>query len=120
MSATLIAQNAAGMIPTPPTAFPATIAASGSYSTGPLPAAGFRALAAACTLSQAGTIVIQRYIDQAATIAIGAPISTTLTAATAGTVDANDGLPAASWQVTITNTSGSTANLTNTALLAVI
>jgi hypothetical protein len=117
---TLFAQNAQAAIPTPPTAAPATIAASGNYNTGIMSAAGFKSLAAACTLSQAGTIVIQRYLDPLGTIAVGAPVSATLVAATANYVTVNDGVCAASWQVTINNTGGSTGNLTNTAFLASI
>lgn len=118
MSVNVLSPPTGPTIPTPPTAPPATIAASGNYKTGIMNAAGFKGLAAACTLSQAGTLVIQRYIDPAGTIAIGTPISATLVGGTANTVDVIDGLPAAAWQVTISNTGGSTGNLTAVAFLA--
>src|SRR5580658_8108760 len=115
---TPLSQPSQAFVPNPPTAAPATIAGGGSYVTGIMNAAGLKALAAACTLSQAGSIAIQRYIDPAGTIAIGAAISQVITANVAATVAVNDGLPAAAWQVTISNSSGSTGNLSAVAFLA--
>ena len=115
---TPLPQLSQAFIPNPATAPPATVAGGGNWQSGILNCAGLQALAASCTLSQAGSIVIQRYIDPAGTIAIGTAISQVLTANTAAWVSVNDGLPAASWQVTISNTSGSTGNLTGVAFLA--
>lgn len=115
---TLLGQPAQGIAPTP--TLPATVAANSSYSTPAMNAAGFHALGAGCTLSVAGTIAIQRYLDPAGTIAIGSAISQTLTGGTPGTVAVNDGQPAASWIVTISNTTGGVGNLTNTAFVATI
>lgn len=100
---------------TPPP--PGTIAAAGNYTSNVIIADGFKAIAAAITSTQAGAISIQRFIDRAGTIAQGAAISTTLVAATPAVVNSNDGLPFQSFVVKITNTGGSTATITNFALL---
>ena len=105
------------VVPTPPTPPPATIAGGGSYQSGIIVSNGFRGIAAAATLTQAGTISIQRYIDVAGTILIGAASTQALSANTAGWVAVNDGLPCASFQVTVTNSSGSTGTLSNFAIL---
>ena len=73
---------AAQLVPTPPTPPPATLAASGTWVSGVMSLAGVNAFAVAATLSQAGTLVVQRYIDPAGTIAIGAAISQVMTANT--------------------------------------
>lgn len=104
--------------PTPPNAVPATIAASISYQTGFMPCMGYAGLAAAATLSQAGTISIQRYMDAAGAYPIGAAISTTMsTPGTLYTAAVRDGLPCAFWQVTVTNTGASTAGVSAFSLL---
>jgi len=80
-------------------------------------ASGYNKLAAAATLSQTGTLTLQRYIDAAGTIALGSAVTQAMTANVSATVWVNDGQPAASWRVTVQNTSGSTGNLTGVALL---
>lgn len=104
-------------IPVPPTPAPSTIGGGDSWVSGVMSGLGYAALAAACTLTQAGTLSIQRYIDMAGTIAIGAAITQEISASTPATVSVNDGLPFATWIVTITNTSGSSGTLTDVALL---
>lgn len=96
---------------------PATIVASGNYISPVMPGDGFKVMSATVTSSQAGAISIQRYFDQAGTIPQGAPVSTTLVAATPAVVTVNDGLPYRTFTYKITNTGGSTANLTNFGLL---
>jgi len=78
---------------------------------------GFKALSCAVLSSQAGAVSIQRYVDKVGTLPQGAPISSTLVAATANVVNSNDGLPFQSFKVTITNTGGSTATISGFALL---
>lgn len=113
-----IAANAGSVVnPTPPVAPPATLAGGGVWNSGTLPGNGASALAAAATLSQAGTLTIQRYIDLAGTIAIGGAIAQVMTADTPATVAVNDGLPFASFSVQVNNTSGSLGNLTGVAIL---
>lgn len=97
---------------------PSSIAASSNFTSQLILANGFKAIAAAVTLSQAGSIAIQRYIDKAGLVAQGAAVSTALTAATPGVVNSNDGLPFQSCRVTITNSSSSNAaTVSNFALL---
>lgn len=105
------------VVPVPPNAFPVTIAAGATYDTGIMPTNGAVGLAASGNLTQAGVLSIQRYIDSAGTIPIGAAITQTMTANTLATVAVNDGLPAASWHAAIQNTSGSTGTLSQAALL---
>ena len=100
---------------TPPV--PSTIAAAGNYTSNVIYADGFRTLAAAVTSSQAGAISIQRYLDLAGLVPQGPAISASLVAATPQVVNVSDGLAFQSFKVTITNTGGSTANITNFGLL---
>lgn len=109
---------AAPVVPVPPTPAPATIAASGTWNSGVMPSAGYKSLAAACTLSQAGTLTIQRYIDAAGSIAIGVAAVQPLSAGVPAWAVLNDGCPSASFSVVVTNTSGTTGNLTGATLLA--
>lgn len=94
-----------------------SIAASGSVASGVIQTNGYKAFAFATTSSQAGTVSIQRYLDAAATIPQGAPLTATLTAATAAVVNATDGVPFQSAIVTVTNSGTVAATLTNTGLL---
>ena len=101
---------------TPAGGFPATIAASGNWKSGAL-SSTWGALAAAVTSSQAGALTIQRYADAGLIIPIGALISATLVANTPNYVSVADGVPFLYFQVEITNTGGSTANITGAAIL---
>ena len=102
----------------PPTAVPATIAKSASYTSGIIACQGYNAIAVSANIDQAGSLSLQRYIDAAGTIPIGTPITQALTSTVLGTVFANDGQPWSSFQVTVTNSSGSTAaNLTQFEIL---
>ena len=96
---------------------PASIAASGSVQTSLIIAEGFSLISAGITASQNGTLSIQRYLDAGGTVAQGAPVSVALTASTAANLDILNGKPFASFILTVTNTGGSTSNLTNFALL---
>ena len=81
----------------------------GSASSEAIPSNGWQKIAVGVTSSKGGALSIQRYLDVAGTIPVGAAISTTLVAATANSVTATDGVPFLSFIVTITNTDGSAA-----------
>ena len=74
---------------------------------------GYKNFAFGITSTQAGSVSIQRYLDQAATIPQGAAITGTLTANTAATVNSSDSVPHQSLIITVNNSSGSTATLSN-------
>lgn len=101
---------------TPSSAYPSTLAGSASWYSGMISMQGFRGITAAVILSQNGSISIQRY-DPSGTIAVGSAISQAITAGTPATVSVNDGLPAAYFQVTISNSSGSSATVTNPSII---
>lgn len=114
-----------GQILYPPAGFPnplpATIAASGAWNSGLIYSDGFRILTVAVQSTQAGSCVIQPYIDLAGTIPRPA-ITTSLTANTLAIIDLPPAptstspgpymAPWASFTVNITNTGGSLATLT--------
>jgi hypothetical protein len=68
------------------------------------------------TSDQAGSLSVQRYLDANGQIPLGSPLTATLTAAVANSVSWTDGLPAVSLQITVTNSAGSAANLSNITL----
>jgi hypothetical protein len=96
---------------------PTTIAESGSWTSNLISADGFRSIAAGVELTQAGTIKIQLYVDQAGNVPQGTAVSTTLTANEANSVSVYDGAPFQSFTVTITNSSGSSATVSDFVLL---
>lgn len=96
---------------------PASIAGSGSAQSSLIVTEGFSLISAGVTASQNGIMSIQRYLDAGGTVAQGAAVQVALVAATAANLDVLDGKPFASFKLTITNSSGSTSNLTNFALL---
>jgi hypothetical protein len=104
-------------LPVPEVAPPGTIAASGTYDTGLMPSDGYKVLAVGATLSTTGSIAVQRYIDANGTVPQGAAVTGALTAAAAGILNVNDGLPFASFDVKIINTGSVSANLTNFGML---
>src|SRR5487761_2794987 len=70
------------------------------------------------TSTQAGAIDVTRYIDAAGTIALDNPALTkALLASTAAVLTVTDGLPFASFVVTVTNTSASAATVTGFGIL---
>lgn len=90
----------------------AVVPASGQLQSAVLPSGGYQKIAVGLTSSQTGNLTLQRFLDAAGAVKQGAAITAALTAATAAVVNANDGLPFASYQVTVSNTGGSNANLT--------
>ena len=91
----------------------ATIAASGSYQSGVIPSNGFKAIGIGVTLNQAGSITIQRFLDAAGNVPVGAPINPTITAGTPQWATVNDGTPFRSFSFKITNSATSVANVSN-------
>jgi hypothetical protein len=94
-----------------------TIPASGNFTSGVIPADGFANFAAGITSSQNGQLSIQRYMDTAGNIAQGSPLSVSLTAATAASLNNNDTLIFRSFVLKVTNTGGSAATISGFALL---
>lgn len=88
---------------------PASIVASGSFTSSLIASNGCTAIGLGVLSTQAGTLSIQRYIDTAGLVPQGAAISVTLSASVAGSVNANDDAPHQSFKFTITNSSGTTA-----------
>ncbi|MHB1266294.1 MAG: hypothetical protein ACYCY2_01680 [Acidithiobacillus ferriphilus] len=94
-----------------------SVAASGNNTSAPVLSNGYSSFAVGVTSSQAGTLTVQRYLDQGATIPQGAALTATLTAATAAVVNATDGVPFGSFTVSVSNTGTAAATLTNTGVL---
>jgi hypothetical protein len=93
------------------------IAESGSSVSDVIPTNGFKIVAFGLTSSQAGSVSIQPYLDEAGTIAAAAPTTGTLVAGTPLVV-AVTGVTMSSLKITVTNSSGTTAaNLTNVIVL---
>jgi hypothetical protein len=97
--------------------FPATVAASGTWTSAAIPCAQNSAIVAIATSTQAGTLTITRYADAALTKQVGAVQSVALAASTAGWVSVDDGVPFLWFTVSISNPGGSTATVSNGACL---
>ena len=98
-------------------AVPATIAASGNWTSGAIIQEMNPVILAAVTSDQVGNLTIQKYADLAATIAVGNPVTQAITASVTAWATDNDTVPYLSFTVTVTNTSGTTANISNLAIL---
>lgn len=96
---------------------PSTIAGGGNWQSGPIDSSGFNAIAVSAKLSQAGSLSVQRYIDLLGTLPIGSAITAVMTANTLAVVNSNDNIPFACFIITVSNTSGSTGNLSSVAVL---
>ena len=105
------------MIISPPNSFPATIAAGGSWLSGYIAYNDLNAVSASAKSTQAGALTLQRYLDSAGNIPIGTAFTATLTAGSLATVSANGDVAAAFFQITITNTGGSVATITDTVIV---
>jgi hypothetical protein len=95
----------------------AQVPAGGQLQSSILQSNGWKYFALGLTSTQAGAINIQRFLDAAGTVPIGAPVSATLVAGTAqaASIGTADTLPFMSYQVTVTNTGGAAATLSNVA-----
>jgi hypothetical protein len=96
---------------------PATILTTVTWTSPVIYADGFKSIAAAVTLTQAGTIQVLPFIDAAGTIPQTAPVATVLAANVSNVNNMTSGLPFQSFQVAIHNTSGSTATVSGFACL---
>jgi hypothetical protein len=94
-----------------------SVPASGNVQSSLIETDGWPKVAIGVTSTQAGQVSVQRYLDDAGTVPQGAAVTASLTANTAAVVNVTDGNPFAAIQITITNTSGSTATLSNLAVL---
>ncbi len=93
------------------------IAASGSVTSDAIPANGFKVIAFGITSSQAGSVLIQAYLDEAGTIAAGVATAGTLVAGTPFVINIS-GITMSTFRITVTNGSGSSvATLTNVIVL---
>jgi hypothetical protein len=94
-----------------------SIPATSNITSNPIFSDGMQIGAVGVTSSQGGAITVQRYLDDAATIKQGAALTASLTANTAQVLNITDGNPFASFTVNLSNSSGSTANLSNLGIL---
>lgn len=94
-----------------------TIAAAGNYLSQAIPANGMKAIGVGCKSTQTGAINIQRYLDLAGQVPVGAVITAALVAGTSNWATVNDGVPFQSFTFQITNTGGGAATITNFAVL---
>ncbi|MFA4994205.1 MAG: hypothetical protein WC521_02750 [Bdellovibrionales bacterium] len=96
---------------------PASIPANNSVQTSLIRTGGYSLISAGITATQAGTLSIQRYLDDGGTQVQGAPISIPLAANTPSNLDVLDGLPFASFILTAANGTASVSTITGFALL---
>lgn len=92
-------------------------ASTGHYTTLPIYADGFKAIGVGCKSTQTGVITIQRYLDSAGVVPVGAPVTANLTANTAQWLTVNDNVPFQSFTVDISNTGAGAATITNFGLI---
>jgi hypothetical protein len=96
---------------------PATILAAGTFTSPVIYADGFKSIAAAVTLTQAGSIQVLPFIDAAGTVPQTAPVATVLAANVSNVNNLISGVPFQSFQVQIKNTGGSTGTVSGFACL---
>jgi hypothetical protein len=93
------------------------VPASGNVSTSLIKTDGFSLISAGITVSQNGVMSIQRYLDDGGTQVQGVALSVPLIATVAANLDVLDGKPFASFVLTVTNSTSSTATINGFALL---
>lgn len=91
---------------------PATIAASGTFTSSVLPLAGMPHIAASAKLSTTGTISLQRYLDNLGSVVTGSAVTLALAAGTTGVIDSVSTLVVGSFTMSIINTGTVTGTLT--------
>ena len=96
-----------------PITWPATIAASGTFTSTVVPTFGMPHVAVGVTLSNAGTLTMQPYLDAAGTVPAGAATTQALVAATGAVLDVNSGKVMGSMTVEIINGAASVGTLTH-------
>lgn len=105
------------LVPAAVHGLPATVPAGNSVTSNPILSNGMQVGAIGVTSTQAGSITVQRYLDDAATIKQGAALTQAITANTAGVLNITDGNPFASFTVNISNSGGVAASLSNLGIL---
>jgi hypothetical protein len=99
-------------------AFTTQVSPSGTFTSYLLPSLYLPHIVVGLTSSQGGLLNVQRYIDKAGTVAQGAALTQTLTAAAAAVIDSADGKGFGSYTIQVTNSSGTTpANISGLAVL---
>ena len=89
---------------------------NGNVTSGPVNTQGLTRGAVGMKSDQAVTLSVQRYIDAAGLVPLGAAITVALAANVANSVNWTDGAPATSIVITVTNAGGTQANLINVAV----
>ncbi|CAJ0698803.1 hypothetical protein [Ralstonia holmesii] len=91
----------------------AQVPASGQLQSSVLLTNGWKYFALSLKSTQAGQISIQRFLDTAGTVPIGAAVTAALTANTQqwASIGTADSLPFMSYQVTVSNSGGAAATL---------
>src|SRR5690348_16818907 len=89
-----------------------TIAASGTIHSSLFITNGMGNLALGLTLSQSGTLSVQRYIDGAGNVPMGAAVTQALTAGTNGVLLSNDDKPFRTAKIAVVNDGTVTATIT--------
>ncbi|WGS53574.1 hypothetical protein LFL96_21185 [Paraburkholderia sp. D15] len=91
-----------------------TVPSAGNLIGTTLVSNGWKLFSVGLKSTQAGQISIQRFLDLAGAVPQGAAVTATITANTAAYATVGtDGLPFASVQVTVSNTGGAAATLSN-------
>jgi hypothetical protein len=101
----------------PVTGLPAQLNASQTLTSNPVVTGGLTRGAVGIQSDHAATLNVQRYIDAAGLVPIGAVITVALVANAPNAVSWNDGIPCGSVTVQVANSAGAVANLTNLTLL---
>lgn len=94
-----------------------SVAAGGNTLSPVISTNGYTRIACGVTSSQGGTLVIQRYVDDAGTVPQGPALSVTLAAGVANVLNVIDGNPFSSFTVEVTNSGSASATLSNFGLL---
>jgi hypothetical protein len=94
-----------------------TIPSSGNFTSALMSADGYYDMVIGLTSTQSGSLILLRYVDDAGLVPIDAGQSQALTANVAAVLVVT-GQPFASYQLKITNTSGSSATVSNFAALS--
>lgn len=105
------------VVPSATLSLASTILANSNINSNLILTNGFKYFGFGLISTQAGTVSIQRYLDAAGTIPQGNPVTGTLVASTALTVNSIDNDPFQSIKINISNSAGSTATLSNVILL---
>lgn len=108
--------NFGTVVATPPIPFPAQIGISATWLSDLMPST-FGGVVAGATSDHAATLTIQRYADLAGNVPVGALISQAMSAGVAAWAGVADGIPYLSYVVSIINSAGAVANITNPIIL---